>query len=144
MAGAAISATTKVTIAVTAMTMRTAPRHAPLFQEGGSRRQHGAGDHGHHDRQEERLGDVEHGDDGDQKQAGQRKGDKLGAADHRRQLDVAIGKRRTLVVAGDQTFTGKDAHNISPRTEASARPLHQGERARGGEVPSRPCEVVLA
>ena len=121
-------------------------RHMPPLEEARGRRQHGAGDERHHDREEERLGDIEHGDDGDQEQTGERKGDELGAADHRRQLDMAVGKRVALAVAGSQTFTGKDAHNTLLRARKPVRAPIAGSRTSGRDVPvpSRLREELLA
>ena len=55
----------------------------PLKKVGG-RRQHGADHERHHDRKEKRLGDVENGEDADQQERDQRKGDQLRAANDRR------------------------------------------------------------
>ncbi len=123
-AGEAIRATTKATTAVPAITISTAPNARgtlQLLEEARRRRQHGAGDEGHHHGQEERPSDIEYGNDRDQQQPGECESDELGAADHRRQLGMAVGKRFAFAVAGDQTFAGKDAHNISPARKPAIR-----------------------
>ena len=82
----------------------------PLEKARG-RRQHGADHERRHDRQKERLCDIEHRDDADDEQRDQREGDHLRAADHRRQFGFAVGQRRaSRHSSGKRTFIGKDTH----------------------------------
>ena len=60
--------------------------NAASLEKARGRRQHGADHEGRHDREKERLGGVEHGDDADDEQRDQREGDDFGAPDHRRQF----------------------------------------------------------
>ena len=70
--------------------------NAVALEEARRRRQHGADHEGHHHGQEERLGEIEDGDDADDEQRHQRKGDDLGAADHRRLFARAVRQRVRL------------------------------------------------
>ena len=79
----------------------------PLKKVGG-RRQHGADHERRHDREKKRLGDVENGEDADQQERDQRKGDQLCAANDRRQLALAVRQRWPRRFTGKAAFIGKD------------------------------------
>ena len=85
----------------------------PLEKSGG-RRQHGADHECRHDRQKERLRGVENGDDADDQECDQRKGDHLCAANDRRELAFAVRQRRTHRFTGKATFIGKDTQLALP------------------------------
>ena len=82
-------------------------RNAVALQETGGRRQHGADDEGHRDRQEERLGKIEARNDADDQQADEGDRHHFGAADDRRQFASAVGDRRAFVPVGKLAFTGQ-------------------------------------
>ena len=82
-------------------------RNAAALQETSGRRQHGADDEGHRDRQKERLGEIEAGDDADDQQTDEGDGHHFRAADERRHLGLAVGDRRAFVTVGGLALTGQ-------------------------------------
>ena len=115
----------KVTPAPTALTISTAGKRAGnsmAFEKARCRRQHGADHERRDDGQEERLGDIENGDDADDQQRDQRKGNELGAANDGWQFGVAVVERRTARVSCRRTFVGQGrANSLSPRCAVNMR-----------------------
>ena len=134
---------------------RDRARNPITLQEARRRRQHGADDEGHRDRQKEGPRKIEADDHNDDQQGDQRKGHDFRAADHRRQFTLAVGERRAfrlvrkLAFAGRRFFRrrfvgrglgrrglgghglgGSDAHNGFPPPEtAMTRQKHRRRRA---------------
>ena len=84
------------------------------LKEACRRRQHGADHECGHDRQEERLGDVENGDDANQQQRDKREGDDFGTTNDRGQFDVAVRQWRADRVVWLRTFVGQDTQQALP------------------------------
>ena len=87
-------------------------RNAVLLEIACRRRQHGADHERHHDRQEERLGGIEHGDDADDEKGDQRERHHLGAADHRRLFVLAVGQRLACTWFGGLPHAHWEGHAI--------------------------------
>ena len=75
---------------------RDRARNPIALQEARRRRQHGADDEGHRNRQKEGPREIEPDDHDDDQQGDQRKGHDFRAADHRRQFALAVGDRRAF------------------------------------------------
>ncbi len=103
----------------------------PLEIAGG-RRQHGADHEGGHNREEERLGDIEDGDDADDQQRDQCEGHQLGAPDHRRQFASALSQWRAGRLLRKRTLVGKDTQLALPaaRWRIRLKKSHRGATKR--------------
>ena len=86
---------------------RDGARNPISLQEARRRRQHGADDEGHRDRQKEGLREIEPNDHNDDQQGDERKGHDFGAADDRRQFTLAVGQRRALRLVRKLAFAGR-------------------------------------
>ena len=87
----------------------------PLEKSRG-RRQHGTDHECRHNRKEERLRDIENGDNADHQQREQSKGNNFRAADDRRQVDLLSGSG-VPTASCERTFIGKDTQLALPRAD---------------------------